>query len=141
MAQTDLGLLTYGCSGVNVDPGNATRPTNGINVPAGLASSNLLFNATSQGVCVSPAANAAGQFATGSADDWYIPSTDELITLREQGRLTSNTPGTAYWSSTEDSAQNAFTVLVRDTNNDDDQGEPSTTSKSTQALVLPIRSF
>lgn len=139
---------TWGCLGNIIDPGSRLT-NNGINVASGSASSNLLASAISNGVCDSPAARSAFDYGPGvnsavTASDWYLPSTDELIAIRDSNVANvglAGSPATRYWSSTEDSDTNAFLVLVRATNNPLDTGIPSTSSKSTVANVLPIRSF
>lgn len=135
-----LGQRAWGCVGVDVDEANGTRPTNGIGVPSGAESSRLLFDANASGVCFSEMTELVNGFTNNGLSDWYLPSTDELITIREQGLLPGE-PGDSFWSSTEDSAQNAFLVLIRVQNNSFDEGEPSTAEKTLAANVLPIRTF
>lgn len=92
-------------------------------------------------MCIAEAAQEAFNYTSGTGlADWYLPSTDELISIRELGFL-PGTPGTAYWSATEDSAENAFLVLVRDGTNNLDLGVPSTSSKATLADIVPVRTF
>ena len=137
---TPIGQKAWGCAGVNIDPGNVLRPTNGVGAPSGANSSALLFDANATGQCFSEAAELVIAFSNNGKNDWYIPSTDELIIIRELGFLPGDT-GEAHWSSTEDSAQNAFTVLVQAEDNPFDNGEPSTTDKTTVANIIAIRTF
>ncbi len=133
---------TWGCVGISVDPDNFGT-TNGIDVAPGADSSDLIAAAN----CFAPAASAAFNYGPDlnpavTANDWYLPSTDELRTIRDNPAL--GLPGataTAYWSSTEDSATNAFLVLIQSPTNVLDQGLPSTSSKEAMARVLPVRSF
>lgn len=135
-----IGQSAWGCAGVSVDDANATRSTNGLSVPTGAASSGLLFAANTGGVCFSDAAELVTEFTNNGFSDWYLPSTDELITIREQGLLPGQ-PGEVFWSATEDSAQNAFTVLIEVESNELDSGEPSTADKNVVANIIPIRTF
>lgn len=137
---TAIGESAWGCVGVNVDAENATRPTNGIGVPTGAESSALLFEANTNGVCFSEMAELVAGFTNNGVSDWYLPSTDELISIRDQGFLPGE-PGDGFWSATEDSELNAFTVLIEVASNEFDGGEPSTTDKSVVANIIPIRTF
>lgn len=135
-----IGETAWGCSGVNVDADNFNRASNGVGAPTGAESSEILRTANSSGICFAEAAQLAFGFTNNGLNDWYLPSTDELITIRELGLLPGN-PGDAYWSATEDTDQNAFTVLIRVPDNTFDTGEPSTTTKEAIADVVPIRTF
>jgi len=130
--------LAWGCLGTNVDPNN-NNTDDGIDVASGEASSALLLTAITNGTCISPVANSAFAYiGPEGADDWYIPSTDELIAIRDSIVPSVNLPGIlgdSYWSSTEDSQANAFLVF-------NDVGIlPSTSRKDTDAVLLPIRTF
>ena len=127
--------FTYGCVGVDV---TETTQVDLSDAPGGLDTVGLLVNAG----CISPAADAAAAYSAdnGTNTDWYLPSANELVTIREQGRL-PGLPGTSYWSATDDSTLNAFLVQVVDTNNPLFDPAPSTTGKETVASVLPVRSF
>lgn len=135
-----IGRSAWGCAGVNVDDGITSRSRNGVGVPPGAESSEILRTANTSGICVADAAQLTFDFTNNGFDDWYLPSTDELVTIRELGLL-PGISGDAYWSATEDSAQNAFAVLIRVTANPMDSGEPSTSSKDVIADVVPIRTF
>lgn len=135
-----IGQSAWGCAGVSVDDANATRSTNGLGVPTGAESSALLFEANTGGVCFSEAAELVTEFTNNGFSDWYLPSTDELITIREQ-ELLPGQPGEVFWSATEDSAQNAFTVLIEVESNELDGGEPSTADKNVVANIIPVRTF
>jgi hypothetical protein len=135
-----IGQGAWGCAGVSVDDANSTRPTNGIGVPTGADSSELLFEAIAGGVCFSEAAELVTEFTNNGFSDWYLPSTDELISIRDLGLLPGQ-PGEVFWSATEDSAQNAFTVLIEVDTNELDSGEPSTTNKAVVANIIPVRAF
>lgn len=137
---TSIGERAWGCVGVDVDEANGMRPSNGIGVPSGAESSSLLFDANESGECFSEVAELVTEFSNNGLRDWYLPSADELITIRERGLLPGE-PGDSFWSSTEDSSQNAFLVLVRVQNNTFDEGEPSTAEKNLVAKVLPVRTF
>jgi hypothetical protein len=100
----------------------------------------LLFEAIAGGVCFSEAAELVTEFTNNGFSDWYLPSTDELISIRDQGLLPGQ-PGDVFWSATEDSAQNAFTVLIEVDTNELDSGEPSTTNKVVVANIIPVRAF
>ncbi len=136
----DIGQAAWGCAGVNIDEGVDGRASNGIGAPPGAESSEILRSVNSSGICFAEAAELTFQFNRNGFNDWYLPSTDELIAIRELGLL-PGVSGDAYWSATEDSPQNAFIVLIRVDNNPLDTGEPSTTDKTNTALVIPIRTF
>ena len=133
-----IGQSEWGCIGVKVDDG--VIASNGVGAPAGAISSGLLRTASESGICMPDAAELTFGFTNNDLNDWYLPSTDELITLRNLGLLPSE-PGSAYWSSTENTDQNAFIVLLRMPANPSDTGEPSTSNKATVASVIPIRTF
>lgn len=135
-----IGAKAWGCSGVDVDDANATRSTSGVNVPSGAESSELLRTANSSGTCLAEAAQLAFEFSNNGFNDWYLPSTEELMTIRDLGLLPGE-PADAYWSATEDSAQNAFLVHIRVPTNPIDNGLAATSSKEVIADVVPIRSF
>ncbi len=134
-----IGRSAWGCLGVNVDD-VLSRPSNGVGVPSGAISSELLRTVSSSGICFPDAAELTFDFTNNGLNDWYLPSTDELITIRELGLLPGES-GDAYWSSTEDSDFNAFTVLIRMPENPMDNGDPSTSEKAVVANVIPIRTF
>lgn len=134
-----IGQSRWGCSGVSVDEDEA-RASNGVGVPAGVISSDILREASTSGICFPDAAELTFGFTNNDFNDWYLPSTDELITIREIGLL-PGIPGDAYWSSTEDSDLNAFAVLIRVPENTLDDGEPSTSDKGSVINVIPIRTF
>ena len=131
-----LGEATFGCLDVDVDPDNAITPSDGVGVVSGEESSDLIESAVSNGLCAAGAAQLAFDFTSSSGgnsfDDWYLPSTDELIAIRELDLFPDGIPP-IYWSSTEDSAQNAFLVLGAD--------GPSTSIKTSVANVLAVRTF
>ncbi len=124
----------------SVDSDNALTPANGVGAASGAESSALLLDANTSGVCFSDAAQQTFSFDNNDLNDWYLPSTDELIAIRELGLLPGE-PATSYWSSTEDSSTNAFLVLVRVETNPFDDGNPVTSIKTETANVLPVRTF
>lgn len=150
-APTILTGYAWGCEGVNVDPDNSDT-TDGINVgKTGAQSSALLEAALANNVCPpladalipSPVAGITFDYGPDRDDavtesDWYIPSTDELLVIQGLGNVLLDVNGAApggnsYWSSTEDTDQNAFVVNVT--------GNPNTEDKTIQHNVLPIRRF
>jgi len=134
---------TWGCLGVDVDPDNINTD-DGIDVAPGVVSSALLQTANSNGTCESPiATDVSAYIGPNGETDWYIPSTDELIAIRDSNVpnvFLPGIPGDAYWSSTEDSQGDAFLVFIRDPGNDLSI-VPVTSNKNAPANLLPIRTF
>lgn len=140
VTQASIGEAAWGCEGVVVDAGIGDRPSNGIGVPVGFETSEIIREANSTGICLAEAAQLTFEFMQNGRQDWFLPSTDELLLIRDLDLLAGG-EGDAFWSSTEDTAQNAFAVLIRSLANDFDNGEPSTNSKTTVANVVAIRRF
>ena len=129
--------LQYGCFGISLvdttqftvddDAGRQAIPGDEMRV--------LFDNAN----CISPAAEATFAFTTDQADDWYLPSANELVAL-----LTALTPDQlpraetpGYWSASEDTAQNAFLVFELPNGTFD----VSPNSKESQSSILAVRTF
>ena len=116
----------FGCNGQQVFSTEVlmTIASDGTTSPPGVVNSPLLVNAGCD------AALAASADANGLTD-WYLPSTLELLALRGLGLLPVSG---GFWSSTEDSDDNAFLVF-------NDNGNPSTSGKASVADVIQVRSF
>ena len=128
------GPLAYGCVDVNLVDIEAFNVDNDLG-RQGIPGDTMrtLFDAAG---CISPAAEATFAFSTPLADDWYLPSADELVTL-----LTALTPvqfprAPEHWSASEDTAQNAFIVFELQ-----DGFDISPNAKTTVSNVLAVRSF
>ena len=74
------------------------------------------------------AASICDSATDGGKTDWYLPSTDELVTLYNSGYTTASTA----WSSTEVDGTDAYVV-------DLDTGDVLTLDKNTSTLVLKFR--
>lgn len=81
----------------------------------------------------------ADGFSTPTASDWFLPSADQLLILQADGVLFDTNGaalgGNSWWSSTEDTPQNAFVVNVFI------GSEPATEDRTNQHNALPVRSF
>lgn len=135
-----IGEAAWGCEGVIVDAVSVNGPSNGIGVSSGAQSSEVIRAANTSGTCFAAAAQLTFEFTNNGFSDWYLPSTDELVSIRDLELLPGNA-GDAFWSSTEDTPQNAFTVIIQNQANPQDTGEPSTTAKATVTNVVAIRTF
>jgi hypothetical protein len=87
------------------------------------------------------AALQSSNFSFGGFSDWYLPSRDELVKIRENLMLNPNANlllNEAYWSSSEDTnfSNNAWYVQMISGN-----GGIATAFKSTVFNVRPIRQF
>lgn len=78
-------------------------------------------------------------FSTPTASDWFLPPTDQLLILQADGVLFDTNGaalgGNSWWSSTEDTPQNAFVVNVFI------GSEPATEARTNQHNAWPVRSF
>ncbi len=135
-----IGEAVWGCEGIVVDPVSANGPSNGVGAPSGSESSEVIRAANTSGICFADAAQLTFGFTNNGFNDWYLPSTDELVIIRDLGLLPGS-QGDAFWSSTEDTQQNAFTVIIQNEANAFDTGEPSTTNKTIAVSVVAIRTF
>jgi hypothetical protein len=138
-APTFIAGQTWGCLGTSAF-GMTLTEDGVLGVPSGQESADMIQDAINRNACVAPAAMAAFSYgplvAAVSADDWYLPSTIELNAIRDSDNpnvVLEFGDGVAYWSSTEQTAQNAFLIL--------ESGIPSSASKESVARVLPVRSF
>jgi len=109
VSPVSIGQAAYGCANFDVDGIDLLGDV--ANAPSGEESSNFLRQANAQGACFSPAAQLAFDYTINSQTDWYLPSANELVEIRELGFMPGN-EGTAYWSSTEDGNQNSYLVFV-----------------------------
>ena len=135
-----IGEAAWGCEGIVVDAVSVNGPSNGVGAPSGTISSEIIRDANTSGICFAAAAQLTFEFINNDFNDWYLPSTDELVSIRDLGLLPGS-QGDAFWSSTEDTLQNAFTVLIPNEANVLDNGEPSTTDKTVVTNVVAIRTF
>ncbi len=135
-----IGEAAWGCEGVVVDAVSVNGPSNGVGAPSGTVSSEIIRTANTTGICFAAAAQLTFEFTNNGFNDWYLPSTDELVSIRDLGLLPGG-QGDAFWSSTEDTQLNAFTVIIQNEANVLDNGEPSTTDKSVVTNVVAIRTF
>ena len=135
-----IGEAAWGCVGVVVDAVSVNGPSNGVGAPSGTVSSEIIRTANTTGICFAAAAQLTFEFTNNGFNDWYLPSTDELVSIRDLGLLPGG-QGDAFWSSTEDTQLNAFTVIIQNEANVLDNGEPSTTDKSVVTNVVAIRTF
>jgi len=76
-------------------------------------------------------------YASGPFDDWFLPSHDELFELFNQRDSVGGFQASLYWSSTEDSASNAWAM---DFANEIFSSVPKTHT-ATPTAVRPIRAF
>jgi hypothetical protein len=107
---------------------------------AGLSNSNIILN--EYGTSSSYAAQAANSYVYGAYTDWFLPSRDELMQIRQNlflngtGNLTSNA---TYWTSSQDQVftDNAWVVKMIQSNN----GNTVSANKNTNFKVRAIRRF
>ena len=102
-ATADQGVTNsaYGCSGTLVG-------ASGTGIYAGITNTNaILANCATAGI----AARIARNYTGGGFNDWYLPSTGEMIEMNNQRSVISgiNLSG-YYWSSTEVGATSAYTA-------------------------------
>ena len=136
-------LFVFGC---NFDTG-VTNSINGNSADPGDISSPILVNL---GCDAAVAADAYSLNNNGDVvNDWYLPSSEELITLvnvynsREELTVPTEDFGqisTSYWSSTQASNENAFAVFTFGAFADSPAAAGSQ-DKDDRRLVWPIRNF
>ena len=88
------------------------------------------------------AALTAQNISFGSYSDWYLPSRDELVQLRDSLfalNLGALTPEASYWSSTQDQIFNSNAWIVTMTNNPN--GSVQSIIKTQNYRLRPIRNF
>lgn len=91
---------------------------------------------TADTTCAGGAIQAAADYAGGSQTNWFLPSRGEAM-LMSTNLLQAGVGGFAastYWSSSEDSAINAWGQLFHG-------GYQNRTSKTTTVYVRPVRAF
>lgn len=133
---------TYGCAGVLIVPETEIPQQDPLRLGlSGENNSARLAAANVQGVCDSPAAEAAFSFTTnnGATDDWILPSANELallLTTLSTTQFPRAVPG-GYWSSSENTPDNAFIVFETAPG----VADISPNSKNSSVAVLAIRAF
>ena len=128
----------YGCFGTQLVPfgSDLLVDTARRSVP-GDAMRVVFENANENNICIADAAEATFAFSTDQADDWYLPSSDELISLLSAlGPDQLARPGGGFWSSSEQTDENAFLILELVNGFDS-----SSANKTVLGNVLPVRSF
>ncbi|MCF7943828.1 MAG: InlB B-repeat-containing protein [Spirochaetia bacterium] len=117
--------------------GNAVGVTES-NIGDGFGNTEILVDefgsASAAGICSSYTSNEHQNYPIS---DWYLPSHDELLLLKsnlDNFSLGDFSPLTAYWSSTESSADEAYAMKFSD-------GSIESRAKAETLLVRPIRGF
>ncbi len=134
---TGGGGIAYGCAGTNVE--NVNDSSDGINDPQSGADKTI---ALLQEGCADAAMLASGYNPPNGSDGWFLPSAPELKSVIDQGIMLPN-PGFPYWSSSEQSDDNAYQVF-NTTEVEVPSSEAKTLSVSEDSLtvgVAPVRAF
>lgn len=106
-AERQWSLDVEGRVGVGADPGTQTVHHA---IGAGEYNSEIIARYPGAGDAATNAAIYALEYATPTADDWYLPSIDELKRVYEQRALVDGVRMDSYWSSTEGTAIDAWGV-------------------------------
>ena len=88
----------------------STAVAGGTGTALGTGSSNTASIVSQNGPVTSYAAGLAQAYGGGSYSDWYLPSIDELGRLYTNRAAIGGFATSSYWSSSEDSASNAFRI-------------------------------
>lgn len=120
--------------------GNSSGVTNQTAVEIGAGLENTAAIVTAEGVGLY-AASSANNYSSGGYSDWFLPSRNELMKVRENlylNQLGNLSPSLEYWSSSEDPnfASNAWIVKMAPTSENTLSYPKSNTFK-----VRPIRRF
>lgn len=95
--------------GVGADPATKQKSPHHL-IGAGENNSKLIAASAGAGDAQSSAAVYALAYTTPGADDWFLPSIEELAELYEQRSIVDGVRGDSYWSSTEGTAIDAWGI-------------------------------
>jgi hypothetical protein len=107
----------------------------GTGTAIGTGQSNTEKIVSQNGVGIGYAAGLADNYSIGGYTDWYLPSKDELLKLIEYKTQIGGFVEDYYWSSTEESADNATSC------NATGSGACLPSGKQYAGMVRPVRSF
>lgn len=120
--------------------GNSSGVTNqtAVEIGAGLENTAAIVSTEGAGIY---AASSAFNYSSGGYSDWFLPSRNELMKVRENlylNQLGNLSPSLEYWSSSEDPnfLSNAWVVKMTSTS-----GNTFSNPKSNTLKVRPIRRF
>ena len=121
-------------SGIGEDPTIAwcnvkTSITTGLEIGAGRTNTDNMVAG-----CVSGAANSVREYTGGGLTNWFLPSKDELNRLFTQRAVVGGFAADIYWSSSQNSAGNAWIQYF-------DTGSPNDFNKLDTYRVRPVRAF
>ncbi len=117
--------IKWGCNNSSISGADGTAISTGnqntIDIEAGCPDAGI-------------AADVCANLVSGGYDDWYLPSRDELNKLYLNRAIIGNFTTNIYWSSSENTANNAYGQNFND-------GTISTLNKNNNNYVRAIRSF
>ncbi|MGK4567041.1 hypothetical protein [Flavobacterium sp. 3HN19-14] len=122
ISKTDLGFFEWGCLGSDIAHADATAVGSGIANSAAIAgfhdrladyyTNPSICNAANDGTVVAQRALAFHAFNYQNADDWFLPSQEELLLAYQNLNVIflGDFYQAPYWTSTESDADHAIVV-------------------------------